>query len=106
MSMIDNSMIETPTTQALTRFLDVDVARSKLIMANMANIDTPGYHTRDLNFHAEMGRASAAASAGQLGGLDYADFAPVAYPVRGLVERPDGNNVSVERKACCWPRPR
>jgi flagellar basal-body rod protein FlgB len=96
--MIETSMIETSTTEILTRFLDVDVARSKLIMANMANIDTPGYRTRDLNFHAEMGRASVEASAGQLGELDYADFAPVAHPVRGLVERPDGNNVSVERE--------
>jgi flagellar basal body rod protein FlgB len=30
--------------------------------------------------------------------LQYAAFAPVARPVRGLLERPDGNNVSVERE--------
>jgi flagellar basal-body rod protein FlgB len=94
------SMIDTPATTALTRFLDVNVARSKLIMANMANIDTPGYQTRDLDFHAEMNRAdmSNASSEGQSGLLEYAAFAPVARPVRGLVERADGNNVSVERE--------
>ena len=29
----------------------------------------------------------------------HAAFAPVARPVRGLMERPDGNNVSVERES-------
>jgi flagellar basal-body rod protein FlgB len=92
------SMIETATTETLTRFLDVDVARSKLIVANLANIDTPGYRTRDLDFHAEMARASMESSDPQSAGFTYAAYAPVGRPVRGLVERPDGNNVSVERE--------
>jgi len=29
----------------------------------------------------------------------YASFAPVSRPVRGLLERPDGNNVSLERES-------
>jgi flagellar basal-body rod protein FlgB len=91
-------MTEDSTVAALTRFLDVDVARSKLIIANLANIDTPGYHTRDLDFHAEMNRAGSGAWDGQTGELDYTAYAPVARRVRGLVERPDGNNVSVERE--------
>ncbi len=101
MSMIDTSMIEDSSVEALTRFLDVNAARSKLIMANMANVDTPGYRTRDLDFHEEMNRAEmngGESSEGQSGQLQYASFAPVARPVRGLVERPDGNNVSVERE--------
>ena len=28
-----------------------------------------------------------------------ASYAPVARPVRGLLERPDGNNVSLERES-------
>ena len=51
------SMIDTPMTEALSRFLDVDVARHKLITSNLANIDTPGYRTRDLDFGAELRRA-------------------------------------------------
>jgi flagellar basal-body rod protein FlgB len=101
MSMIENSMMEDSTVNALTRFLDVNVARSKLIMANTANVDTPGYQTRDLDFHAEMNRAEMNRGElydGQSGQLEYASFVPVARPVRGLVERPDGNNVSVERE--------
>jgi flagellar basal-body rod protein FlgB len=97
------SMTATAMTEALGRFLDVDVARYKLISTNIANIDTPGYHTRDLDFRAELQRAAAEDSAqdsGQeTGQLVSASFNPVAHKVRGLMERPDGNNVSIERES-------
>jgi len=92
-------MIDTPMTEALSRFLDVDVARHKLITANLANIDTPGYHTHDLDFHAELMRASARAAGSAGGDLEYASYTPVVRQIRGLMERPDGNNVSVERES-------
>jgi flagellar basal-body rod protein FlgB len=97
-------MIDTATTETLSQFLDVDVARYKLIAANMANIDTPGYRARDLDFRAELKRAAARAGAEQFqaehdGNLVYAVYAPVAKRVRGLLERPDGNNVSLERES-------
>lgn len=105
--MIDTRMIDTQMTDALGRFLDVDVARYKLIGANMANLDTPGYRTRDLDFHAELERAGRSASqeegmdsAGTFSGdSSFASFTPLSRPVRGLMERPDGNNVSVERES-------
>ena len=97
--MTTNRMIETPLTEALSRFLDVDVARHKLVTTNLANIDTPGYQTRDLDFRAELARARAEASAADSAQLEYASFTPVARPVRGLIARPDGNNVSVERES-------
>lgn len=99
MSMNDRSMIETSMSEALGRFLNVDVARYKLVAANLANIDTPGYRTRDLDFRAELERASQESFAGENGLLSTAAFTPVARQVRGLVERPDGNNVSVERES-------
>jgi flagellar basal-body rod protein FlgB len=87
-------------TEALGRFLDVNVARHKLISANIANIDTPGYRTRDLDFRTELARAGAGSELGGEGAsLNYAAYAPVSRPVRGLLERPDGNNVSVERES-------
>jgi flagellar basal-body rod protein FlgB len=85
------SMIDDPTITALARFLDVNVFRSELVMSNMANIDTPGYRTRDVNFSREMQRAE--------GNLEYAAFSPATQEVRGLMERPDGNNVSLERES-------
>ena len=102
MSMISENapvsgMVSTATTEALGRFLDVDLARYKLVAMNLANIDTPGYRTRDLDFRAEMRRAVEEANGGEYGEL--ASFQPVARLVRGLNERPDGNNVSVERES-------
>lgn len=91
-------MTSTRMTEALGRFLDVDVARYKLIASNLANIDTPGYQTRDLNFRTELRRA-AAESTEVVGGLREASFQPVARKVHGLMQRPDGNNVSVERES-------
>jgi len=92
-------MVDTPMTEALSRFLDVDVARHKLITNNLANIDTPGYRTRDLDFRAELARASTEAFGVESGRLEYASFSPVIRQVHGLMERPDGNNVSVERES-------
>lgn len=113
------SMIDTPMMEALSRFLDVDVARNKLITANVANIDTPGFRTRDLDFRAELRRARVLERSGELGAetemesesgsgiFSYASdvahapaaYVPVVRRVRGLLERPDGNNVNVERES-------
>ena len=92
-----SGMIETSMTEALSRFLDVDVARYRLVTANLANIDTPGYRARDLDFRAELRRA-AMKDAASGSGLSEAAFYPVARTVPGLVERPDGNDVSLERE--------
>ena len=97
--MNESSMIATSMTEALGRFLDVDVARYKLVSTNLANIDTPGYRARDLDFRAELERASHESFTEENGLLMAVAFTPVARQVRGLVERPDGNNVSVERES-------
>ena len=75
----------------LESYLKLSASREQAISANMANVDTPGYRTQDVNFSQEMERAG--------GNLQYASFTPVARPVRGLMERPDGNNVSLERES-------
>jgi len=101
--MANTNMTATAMTEALGRFLDVDVSRYKLISTNLANIDTPGYRTRDLDFRAELERSAAEDSG--LGGAQLASASnplahePIAHQVRGLMERPDGNNVSVERES-------
>lgn len=93
------SMIDSPQIEALSRFLDVEVARHKLITSNIANIDTPGFRTRDLDFRTELARAGGRMSGNGGGSLSYASYSPTARPVHGLLERPDGNNVSVERES-------
>ena len=83
-------MIDTPMMRVLGQYLDINSFRHTLIASNMANIDTPGYRTRDVNFAAELRRVN--------GEMEYAEFGPVVRSVQGLLERPDGNNVSLERE--------
>ena len=83
-------MGSTPLIQFLERFLNVTSDRQSLVVNNMANIDTPGYRTRDVNFRAELDRA--------VGSEQDASAAPVAHTVKGLLQRPDGNDVSMDRE--------
>jgi len=83
--------VDTPMIQNLARFLDLSVYRQTLIASNLANLDTPGYRTRDIDFRRALQRAQT--------DLQFAAFHPGAQPVAGLLERPDGNNVSLERES-------
>lgn len=87
---MSTSMIDSPEIHALGKFLDVSAFRTGLITSNMANIDTPGYRARDINFREELERAE--------GPMQFAEFSPAAFEVRGLAARPDGNDVSLERE--------
>ena len=82
------SLLNSPLLQQLQSYLDVTATRQSLIAANMANIDTPGYRTRDLSFSQAMTNAES--------GLDPAK---AENQVSGLVARPDGNNVNLDRES-------
>jgi len=69
----------------LERYLDLLSARQKLVASNIANADTPGYRTQDIDFQAEFRSAS--------GG------APRVFDVKDLVTKNDGNNVSLDRES-------
>jgi flagellar basal-body rod protein FlgB len=75
----------------IEHFLDLVAKRQAFVVGNMANIDTPGFRTRDINFRDELRRAEMALGAD--------DPAPQVREVRGLIERPDGNNVSIDRES-------
>ena len=83
----------TQLSDELARYLDLATAEAKLTAANMANIDTPGYKAVGLDFSAEMKRAIGDIAAGREGA------APQIHRVDGLVARPDGNNVSMDRES-------
>jgi flagellar basal-body rod protein FlgB len=90
------SWIDTPIIEKLGEYLDLAAFRQTLIASNLANVDTPGYRTRDINFEDEMQRAEGRASS---------DAAPPrAFEVAGLMERPDGNNVSLDRESMLLAR--
>ena len=83
------SWMETPLLQRMERFLDMASLRQSLVSSNIANVDTPGYRTRDIDFQKEMQRAAAAPDSAS---------EPVVREIGGLIERPDGNNVSIDRE--------
>jgi len=84
-------MISTPIMQFLERFLNVTCDRQSLVVNNMANIDTPGYKTQDIDFRSELQRV--------VGGEDSSLLSTVAHKVPGLLQRPDGNDVSLDRES-------
>lgn len=85
-----------PSSATLETYLRLAATREKVISSNMANIDTPGYRTRDINFESELNSAMSAASFRTADGTETLQMLPVVRQVQGLMERPDGNNVSLE----------
>lgn len=83
--------IETRLSDQLSRYLDLAVSETKVIANNMANIDTPGYRTRGFDFEAEMRKALGTSGAQRTS-------PPHTQEVDGLISRPDGNNVSMDRE--------
>jgi flagellar basal-body rod protein FlgB len=91
--------ISTPLSGELMQYLDLSSAELKLTAQNMANLDTPGYRTQGFDFAAEIERSVAQAQwgkPGQAGGQTAVE--PRISAVDGLIERPDGNNVSIDRE--------
>ena len=50
------NLIETPSMQRLSHFLDATAYRGGIIAENIANIDTPGYHTAISTFTVSLPR--------------------------------------------------
>jgi flagellar basal-body rod protein FlgB len=71
---------------SIERYMDLLSTRQKLVASNIANADTPGYKTRDLDFQSEFQSAIRTAPA-------------EAREVGGLKIKNDGNNVSIDRES-------
>jgi len=69
----------------LERYMDLLSVRQKLVASNIANVDTPGYRTRDLDFQGEFQSA--------------AGLSPEVVQVSGLPVKNDGNNVNLDRES-------
>ena len=74
-----------PVAGQLERYMDLLSACQKLVASNVANADTPGYRTRDIDFQSEFLNA--------MGGP------PRVSEVNDLPVKNDGNNVSLDREA-------
>lgn len=75
-----------PLTTRLEHYMDLLATRQKLVAANIANVDTPGYRTKDLDFQ-----------------FEYMSLEPGAEPnviePTDLVVKNDGNNVNLDRES-------
>jgi len=74
----------------IERFLDLARLRQSLLVSNIANVDTPGYRTQDIDFHGELARA--------LGQESGAPVLPIHAPGARLNVAAGWNNVSVDRE--------
>jgi len=73
-------------TSNLERYMDLLSARQKTVASNIANADTPGYKTQDIDFQFEF---MSLAKGEQ----------PQVIQPQGLAEKTDGNNVDLDREA-------
>lgn len=84
-------MAAAPNLDILQSYLRLVTDRQQVIVSNMANVDTPGYHTKDLDFQSAMRQVLN--SGGDM------KLEPAANELSGLPERPDGNNVNIDRES-------
>jgi flagellar basal-body rod protein FlgB len=70
----------------IEQYMNLVSARQKLVASNIANADTPGYQTKDVDFEKEL--------QSQMSGAK-----PNVIEVSGLKNKNDGNNVDVDREA-------
>ncbi|MBV8864310.1 MAG: flagellar biosynthesis protein FlgB [Acidobacteriaceae bacterium] len=74
------------TSGTLERYLTLVSVRQRLVAANIANADTPGYKTKDIDFDAELQNSLSSNPA-------------LPSEVSGLITKNDGNNVDLDREA-------
>jgi flagellar basal-body rod protein FlgB len=75
-----------PLSTKLEHYLTLVSQRQRLVASNIANADTPGYRTLDIDFDAELNNALAGA--------------PVTpKEVSGLTLKNDSNNVDLDRES-------
>lgn len=75
-----------PVAANLEQYMTLLSVRQKLVASNIANADTPGYKTQDIDFQTELQNAAAGTP-------------PAVQQVPGLKLKNDGNNVDLDREA-------
>jgi flagellar basal-body rod protein FlgB len=78
-------MVENAGT-GIERYMSLLSTRQKLVASNIANADTPGYKTKDIDFESELQS-------------QIQNQSPTVTEVSGLKTKNDGNNVDMDREA-------
>lgn len=101
------------TSDLLESLLDVASRRQTLVASNLANVDTPGFTTRDLDFERALRAADGQTSGIELrktaashleGAAGRGELGRFELEPEGLARRNDLNNVSIDREmlALAW----
>lgn len=93
------------TIDAMGAYMSRLSQRQQIVSSNIANIDTPGYKTKDISFHATM-QELLAENSGSLKterpehslGMIQVFPQTQAFEVLGLPSREDQNNVDIDRE--------
>jgi flagellar basal-body rod protein FlgB len=103
-----------PMIQAMDQSMTLATRRMALIASNMANIDTPGYHTQDFDFNGALKNELAKLDGNQ---MPISQTHPKHFPIQSgssllppadaihpNYERNDGNDVSLDRESLMLAR--
>jgi flagellar basal-body rod protein FlgB len=74
-----------PVAGNLEHYMTLLSTRQRLVASNVANADTPGYKTKDIDFESELQNAL--------------HSTPTPREVSGLTTKNDGNNVDLDRES-------
>ncbi len=100
-------LLQDPTVDAMGSYMTRLSKRQQIVSSNLANIDTPGYRTKDISFHATMEELLAPsqlplrtsrAEHDDLSRLSFSPLEPEVFEVSGLPLRADRNNVDLDRE--------
>jgi flagellar basal-body rod protein FlgB len=104
-------MFDITSGNAMIQAMDVGLTlasrRQTLIASNLANLDTPGYRTRDFSFEGAMKAALSGQTSPNslstthpmhLQGSTSAELPPTTDALQPNAERNDGNDVSLDRE--------
>ncbi len=98
LDLFDDLMLD-----AMSAYLGRMSRRQQVVASNLANIDTPGYKSRDISFHATMQELLSEDSIGLKTSLSRhiqagnpVSLQSAAFEVPGLGLRADGNNVDLD----------
>jgi flagellar basal-body rod protein FlgB len=98
-------LLQNQTIDAMGAYMSRLSQRQQIVASNIANIDTPGYKTKDASFHAtmqelltqnsgELKTSSPDHSSGMMAMIPRAQ----AFEVQGLTQGKDQNNVDLDRE--------
>jgi len=102
MERLKVQLLQDPTIDAMSNYMTRLARRQQVVASNIANVDTPGYKTKEISFHATMEEllpgspGMRATRPEHLGEWSFAPAEPVVYEVPDLPSRPDRNNVDID----------